>query len=328
LESDNKKLDAALQAARAKVERQEETTYAAINDLGKATGERDAMKLELSKEKHSRKALLASLRDEKAKSSNLETDLSIAHAQLSDTQTTNTQLTQTEVALRNKISQMQNAITALNETADNFKTVERDLQSEISTLQAHLKTRDGQKKDLRAALKGVQKSLSESADRIATLESEAIARDHKVDSLRHRLEEEKRLRSGVTRDLRAQRVKQKELEAAIDNLQETSGERIAEATRQATAASDRAEDLENEIRTTKTAMTTLKTRLNDAKLELIKRDRRLAAEQEKQRATRCDLDEANRMIDELDPEKLHRQLSDEKAARAADVARLLEDMAN
>jgi len=326
LQSDNDRLNSGLQEARSRLEKQEEIVYNAGNDLGKATGERDAMYLELGKEKQSRQILLASLREEKSRCSTIETELELSRAQLADTQSTNTELTQAERALRDKIVRLQKTVNRLAEAADADMTKERDLHSKVAALEAQLETRESQKRELRAALKEAQRAFAETTDRVATLETEALVRDQRVESLRHRLDEEKRLRLSTTRELRGQRVRQKELEAAFEAFQESSAEKVGDADRRALLAGERVEDLEREVNSAKTTAASLRVRVNDARVELMKCERRLVAEQDKLRALRVELQESNRMMDELDPEKLYRRLEEEKVARAADVARLGAEM--
>jgi len=323
LEAEHSKMDTSLQDARDRLDKQDERTYSLSSDLGKVTAERDLAQLELAKDAEGREALTTSLRKEKTKVIKLETELGIAQATMQDARITNAQLSETERSLRDRVLHLQRSLSKISETTDASKATQRALQSEIASLQSQLANREKERKMLRSSLKASQRSLAEATDRISTLETDQLAKEQRIDTLRHRLADEGRLRSNATRDLRLQRVRQKELEA----LEETAGERIAEAERRATTAAERADDLTRDAAAAKDASAILRQRLSEMKLELARVERRLVAEEEKARVVRVELQEVNRVVDGLDPERTWRQLADEKAARSADVARLQAEMA-
>ena len=318
LRTENERLDVSVKEARERLEKQDDRSYGLTSELGKVTAERDNAQQELAKEADGQHTLKSSLRKANAKVIKLETELSIVQAMMQDARITNAQLSETEQVLNDRVLQLQRSLSKVNEASDTSKSTENNLRSEISALKAHLTTRDGQKKELRSSLRGTQRSLSEATDRISTLETDLLAKDQRIESIRHRLTEEHRLRAGVARELRTQRVKQKELEA----LEESSVERIAEAERKAAYAVERADDLARDAASAKNASVTLRQRLNEARLEVAKAERRVDQEQEKVRLARVELQEVNRIVDGLDPERTWRQLADEKVGRAADVARL------
>ncbi|KAK4454169.1 hypothetical protein QBC34DRAFT_269361, partial [Podospora aff. communis PSN243] len=318
LRTDNERLNVSVKEARGRLEKQDDRTYALTSELGKVTAERDHAQSELSKE--NRRSTLAEEQSAKANAKvvKLETEVGIVQALMQDARATTAQLSETERVLNDRILQLQRSLTKANEASDTSKSTENNLRSEISALKAHLASRDSQKKEIRGSLRTTQRNLSEATDRISTLETDLLAKDQRIESLRHRMTEEHRLRTGVTRELRTQRVKQKELEA----LEESAAEWIAEAERKAVYAVERAEDNERDAASAKEAAATLRRKLNEAKLELVKGERRLEQEEEKVRLVKVELQEINRIVDSLDPERTWRQLADERVGRAADVARL------
>jgi hypothetical protein len=129
-------------------------------------------------------------------------------------------------------------------------------------LKAHLTSRDSQKRETRGSLWTTQRTLSEATDRILTLETDLLAKDQCIESLRHRMTEEPRLRAGVTRELRTQRGEQD----GLGVLEVSSAERIAEAERKTAYAVERTEDHERDAASAKETVATLRRELNEAKL--------------------------------------------------------------
>lgn len=219
----------------------------------------------------------------------LETELSIVQAMMHDAGDTTAQLSETERTLNDRILQLQRSLTKASEASDTFGSTENALRSEISALNVHLGSRESQK-EIRACLRASHKSLPEATDHVSTLETDPLAKDQRIESLRHRMTEEHRLRACVTRELRTQRVKQKELEA----LEETADERIAEAERNAAYAGERAEDLARDVASAKDITATLRGKLNKAKLDMAKGERRLEQEEERVRLVKVERAKSHR----------------------------------
>ena len=326
LETDETKLHTALQNAKTQLEKHEEAMYRLTMVHGKASADKDLARFELNKEKTARRSMMSDVRAARARIIELETELRVAIALMEDAHVVNVGLSQTERILKDRAVNLQNTIAHLTEEADRLRNAENDLAAEISSLQADISTQEAQKAKLRGQLVDAQRQLADAAERVSTLHTEVLVKGQSIDRMHHKFTEEQRLRINLQKDVRELRVTTKEFAAELESTENASNERIAEMERKASLAAHKVDDLTRQLSGTKMQVGELRRRLNDETSELRQWERRVVAEQERVRQVKEELREANRLVNELDPEKLYKQLVEEKAARVADIARLREEV--
>jgi chromosome segregation ATPase len=174
----------------------------------------------------------------------------------------------------------------------------------------------------RAEDSGANRNLSDMEDKISAIESDLSEAERKYQVVKAALKQEKGKRAELRKCLDSEKIKHAETSSKLDVISQTSDTKITNLKEALKAVKDTVEKAKNE-----NAQLEAQAEKNGQKLNTLQSDLKQAGDKLKEEkiivaTLKAGLEEAFQRQLDYDPERLYKQLDDEKAARKRDIERL------